>query len=101
MSEIKLQSEYDDLDKYSYYEDIYYYKKNTKILHNPYGPAFISKDGGEMYLIDNNFHRLDGPAVKFVSGVEQYYINDELLDKKTFQTKVLKLLNKEYLQCLG
>ena len=37
----KLQSEYPNLDKYDIGDNIYYYKKNTDILHNPYGPAII------------------------------------------------------------
>ena len=44
MSFIKLQSEYDDLDKYKYNNgDIVYYRKNTNICHNPYGPALLLK----------------------------------------------------------
>ena len=62
MSWIKLQSEYDDLDKYDFYGDTYYYKKNTDILHNPYGPAILFKDGDKEYIIENKYHRLDGPA---------------------------------------
>ena len=38
----KVESEYDDLDKYeSDYGDIIYYEKDTIIVHNPYGPAII------------------------------------------------------------
>ena len=60
---IKLQSEYDDLDKYKFYDGhIMYYKKGTSILHNPYEPAIISKDSTEQYWVENKIHRLDGPA---------------------------------------
>ena len=102
MSRIKLQSEYDDLDKYDDYGDIFYYKKNTKIFHNPYGAAFIRKNEYMSYYIDNKYHRLDGPAIIYSNGEEFYYINDELLTKEQFERhpERLKFLGKEYLICL-
>jgi len=64
MNKTKLQSEYPDLDKYiDKYGDIFYCKKNTTIIHNPYGPAIISHEGTKEYLIENQVHRLDGPAI--------------------------------------
>ena len=102
MSEIKLQSEYDDLDKYSYYEDIYYYKKNTEITHNPYGPAFISSYGGKEYYINGKCHRLDGPARIWATGTEEYWINHKFLKKEEFEAhpERLKYLDKGHLICL-
>ena len=103
MSFIKLQSEYDDLDKYEYDNgDIIYFKKNTNIIHNSYGPALIREDGYKAYYINNEWHRLDGPAIIFSSGEERYYINDEYLTKKEFDLhpKRLKYLGKEHLICL-
>ena len=55
MRGIKLQSEYPDLDKYKDNGDIYYYKKNNLILHNPYGPAVIYKNGKTEFHIDGFF----------------------------------------------
>ena len=73
---LKLQSEYDDLDKYENEdEDICYYKKYTDKLHNPYGPAFIRNNGYKEYYINGKLHRLDGPALIYPSGTEYYYIN--------------------------
>ena len=103
MPDIKLQSEYDDLDKYkNYYGDVYYCKKNTKIFNNPYGPAIIYKDGSKSYLINGKWHRLDGPAAILIDGTEQYWINDEHLSKEEFEThpERLKFLGKEHLICL-
>ena len=54
MPHIKLESEYDDLDKYDNgCGDIYYYKKDTNIYHNPYGPAVIWNSGIIFYYINN------------------------------------------------
>ena len=64
MSTIKLQSEYDDLDKYeSIFGTFYYYKKDTDITHNPYGPAIIKKNGYKEYWVENKLHRLDGSHI--------------------------------------
>ena len=103
MFDIKLQSEYDDLDKYKNVNgDIWYYKKDTKLFHNPYGPTYIGSNGYKEYCIDNELHRLDGPAVIWPNGEEEYWINDESLTKEEFEVhpERLKYLNKEYLICL-
>ena len=98
-----LESEYDDLDKYiNFYGTIYYCKKDTKISHNPYGPAIIWKDGSKFYYIEDRLHRLDGPAVTFVGGNHEYWINGERFGKEEFEyhPERLKLLNKKHLICL-
>ena len=100
---IKLQSEYEDLDEYkNNYEDIIYYKKDTNIRHNPYGPAIIHEDGTKIYLIENKYHRSDGPALIFNNYDEQYWINDECFTKQQFEyhSERLKYLGKEHLKCL-
>ena len=103
MSWIKLQSEYEDLDKYrNIFKDIVYHKKNTNIRHNPYAPAYIGVNGYKGYFIDGKRHRLDGPARIYLSGDEEYYINNELLTKEEFEfhPERLKFLGKEHLVCL-
>ena len=105
MSSIKLQSEYKDLDKYDQYGYTCYYKKNTKLYHNPYGPAVISKSGYKEYYIEDRLHRLDGPAMIYSNdeGQGAYYINNKRLTKKQFEThpERLKYLGKEHLICVG
>ena len=104
MIKVKLQSEYDDLDKYlDAYDDILYFKKGTWLYHNPYGPAHIGKNGYKAYLIEDKYHRLDGPAIIFSGGEERYWINGKQLSKEKFEThpERLKYLDKEYLICLG
>ena len=104
MSRVKMQSEYPDLDKYKYedeeYEDgngdIIYYKKDTKIWHNPYGPAIIWADGRKYYFINNKKHRLDGPAMMYRNGKGTYYINNEELgDTKQEFYNNIKYLHTE------
>ena len=103
MFNIKLQSEYLDLDKYkNVYENIYYCKKDTDLYHNPYGPAIICKDGRKYYCIEHKYHRLDGPAIIWQNSKEEYFINDQLLTKEEFDKhpERLKFLGKEHLTCL-
>ena len=103
MSIIRLPSEYDDLDKYKGYNsnDIWYCKKNTTIIHNPYGPAIIDKLY-KLYYIDNKKHRLDGPAVIYSYARDEYWINNEPLTKEQFEVhpERLKFLGKGHLACL-
>ena len=103
MSSIKLESEYDDLDKYKdEYETIYYCKKNTNITHNPYGPAIIGENGAKFYHIEDILHRLDGPAIIHSNGKERYLINGYFLTKEQFEIhpERLKFLGKQHLICL-
>ena len=104
MTPKKLKSEYRNLCKYTNkFGDIWYCKKNTKIKHNPYGPAYIGKNGYQAYWIENKLHRLDGPAIILSNGEEAYYINGNNLSKEEFEThpQRLKYLGKEHLICLG
>ena len=41
-------------------------------LHNEYGPALISEYGKKWYL-NGLLHRIDGPAVEWVSGTIEWY----------------------------
>jgi len=103
MSKIKLQSEYDDLDNYKYDNgDIVYYRKNTNIYHNPYGPAVINTNGYKEYWIEGKLHRLDGPARIWNNFKQEYWINGKYLTKEEFEyhPERLKFLHKEHLVCL-
>ena len=103
MPYIKLQSEYDDLDKYEYINgDIFYYKKDIGVWHNPYGPAIITSNGHKLYYMEGKCHRLDGPAVIYSDGKELYFINNKRLSKEEFEVhpERLKYLGKEHLICL-
>ena len=98
-----IKSEYDDLDKYQYNgNSIYYYKKNTDIQHNPYGPACTDKNGYKAYIIEGKLHRLDGPAVIWSNGDKEYCINNQYLTPEEFEIhpERLKFLRKEHLACL-
>ena len=100
----KVESEYDDLDKYKYSNgDIYYRKKDTNIAHNPYGPAVVHEDGFTVYYINNKLHRLDGPAFISSDGEEFYYINNKELDKEEFEKhpERLNFIGKGHLVCIG
>ena len=101
MSWIKLDSEHDESDKYEYYGNIYYFKKNTRIPHNPYGPSYIDLAGYKVYYIEGKIHRLDGPARIFPSGRGDHWINGKFIKEEEFELhpERLKFLDKEYLLC--
>ena len=45
--------------------------------HRLNGPAFIGKTTGvEMWQVNGNYHREDGPAVILPDGTEHWYLND-------------------------
>ena len=103
MSWVKLESEYNNLDKYEFDGgNIYYVKKGTNILHNPYGPAVINTNGYKEYWIEGKLHRLDGPARIWNNFKQEYWINGKYLTKEEFEYHPdrLKFLGKEHLTCL-
>ena len=82
----EIESEYDDLDKYkNSYGDIAYYKKDTYIKHNPYGPAIVLKSGRIEYYIEDKLHRLSGPARIYTGGEKEYWINNKFLTEEEFE----------------
>ena len=104
MPNVKLKSEYKDLNKYkSIFDEIIYYKKDTKLLHNPYGAAISNQFGQKLYYIDGKRHRLDGPAIIYSNCDVEYCINNKFLSKEQFEVhpERLKFLGKEHLVCLA
>lgn len=51
-----------------------YYKKGTEILHRLDGPALYAYNRTEWWVNDK-LHRIGGPAVEWVSGSKEWYIN--------------------------
>ena len=56
------------------------------------GPALKNIDGSEYYYVNGVLHREDGPAVKFPSGLEKWYIDGNELDENKLQIHKLHLL---------
>jgi len=97
MSTKKLKSEYSDLDKYKNdVGDIWYCKKNTRLKHNPYGPAFLNKNGYKAYMIEDKYHRIDGAAVIYQDNTEEYWLNGIFIGdtKQEFYNKIKTLSTK-------
>ena len=59
-------------------------------------------NGYEAYYIEDELHRLDGPARIWPDGNVSYFINGENLSKEEFEvhSERLKFLGKEHLICL-
>ena len=92
---LRIKSEYINLDKYQdNVGDIFYCKKDTDIIHNPYGPAIIDKSGNIKYYINGLCHRLDGPAIIYQDGRTEYWMNNDFITKEKFEIERLKFLGK-------
>jgi hypothetical protein len=48
----------------------------TKIIKLPNGGVLKKyPDGGKSYYLNGNLHREDGPAIEFLGGYKEWYIN--------------------------
>jgi hypothetical protein len=50
----------------------------NEVYHREDGPAVEWIDGGKEWLINGEYHREDGPAIETSSGSKEWYINGEL-----------------------
>ena len=55
------------------------YRKNK--ASGDRGPDYIYPNGTKKWIVNNKFHRTDGPAIEWYGGIVQWWINDELLDR--------------------
>lgn len=53
----------------------FYYKKGTHHYHNDNGPAVKFNDGSLMFYIDGKKHREGAPAVIWIEGKKEWWIN--------------------------
>jgi hypothetical protein len=54
------------------------WKNKKREYHRLDGPAIIYKNGSEEWYQNGNFHRLDGPAVILSSGHKEWWENGKL-----------------------
>jgi len=56
-------------------------------------------DGSKYWYYENNFHRLNGPAIERANGDKEYWVNDKLFysfeeyKEAVIQYKINKILN--------
>lgn len=50
-------------------------------LHRLDGPARIWADGSQEWYVNNQLHRLDGPAVVWADGSQEWRVNDKDITK--------------------
>lgn len=68
-----------------------WYSELNKKLHNSLGPAFLANDYKEWW-INNNLHRLDGPAVERLDGAKQWWVNGNCVSEQDFPSIVISFL---------
>ena len=79
----------DELVKLSSETAIYYYysTKHGYIFHREDGPAVEYTNGDESWMINNNYHRVDGPA-KIRSGKYEWYLDGENMTFKEYLSRI-------------
>ena len=69
---LKYRVEIDDVG------NIRWYKWDTNQLHREDGPAVEWVDGGKEWYLNGKSHRENGPAIKYVNGSKYWYLNGQL-----------------------
>ncbi len=46
--------------------------------------VIIDTDGNKYWFLDNKLHREYGPAIEFITGEKEWYLNDKLLTQEEF-----------------
>ena len=58
-----------------------WYVDENDQYHREDGPAYFTNDGSyKVWIIHGKKHRLDGPAIEYIGGGKQWYINDKYIN---------------------
>jgi hypothetical protein len=74
----------------------HWYNANNE-FHRIDGPAIEYANGTKSWWKNNKLHRLDGPAVEYSDGYKEWYIEDIKYTEEEFQAKI-KPMNRP---CVG
>lgn len=66
----------------------YYSDKELKILHREDGPAIEWVNGDKEWYINNKQHREDGPAIEWTNGNTYWYLNGVEYSEEEFNEKM-------------
>ena len=56
-------------------------------LHRVDGPAMEVANGSKLWYLNGNLHRVDGPAVEYANGAKHWFLNcKELIHPEEFST---------------
>lgn len=59
-------------------------RREDRYLHREDGPAVISPEGIQYWLIKDRLHREDGPAIVYPDGYSEYYIEGNEMSELQF-----------------
>jgi hypothetical protein len=68
----------------------YWKDREMKIRHREDGPAIEWVDGHKEWYLNGNLHREDGPAIEYKSGCKSWYLNDVKLSEQEFLKQTAK-----------
>lgn len=64
-------------------------------LNRKNGPCIVTTGGYVAWYLDNKRHRIDGPAMIWSDGSEEYFLNDKQYTKEEYYEKLKELnINK-------
>jgi hypothetical protein len=66
--------------------------------HRLDGPAIKWHDGVKQWWVNGKCHRLDGPAIEMPSGTKWWYLNGKEYTKEEWETIVTKIKLKRILK---
>ena len=57
-------------------------------LHRVDGPAIEFNDGGKYWFLNGKRHRIDGPAVEYVNGDKEWWLNGITYTEEEYNEKI-------------
>ena len=74
--------------KVKVYEDMTKWFNMEDQIHRLDGPAVEWSNGTKEWYVNGQIHRLDGPAVEWSDGHKEWFVNGQELTEKEFNRKV-------------
>ena len=90
-----------DLSKFNYFSKGSIIYLLNEQLHREDGPAVEYPNGAKQWYINDQLHREDGPAVEYSSGRKEWYINGKLIDPSKNSVNELKIKLQELLDIVN
>jgi hypothetical protein len=59
--------------------------------HREDGPAIEFINGSKEWYLNGQLHRLDGPAIEYRDGNKYWYLNDKFYIEQEWQQEVIKI----------
>ena len=68
---------------------LYYKDPEMTILHRTDGPAIEFINGQKEWYVNDTLHRLDGPAIEYADGIRMWFIDDSFIFEVNKSGKII------------